>query len=58
MWAQALWHCGLAADLISPLPALGMRAWKLSGDLLAWSALVGAGVREGWLPWRDDETTR
>ncbi len=54
-WAEALWQRGLASDLITPLPALGMRAWRLSGDLLAWSALVGEGVREGWLPWKEPE---
>jgi hypothetical protein len=54
-WAEALWQRGLASDLITPLPALGMRAWRLSGDLLAWSALVGEGVREGWLPWQEPE---
>ena len=52
-WAEALWERGLACELITPLPALGLRAWKLSGDLLAWSTLVGSGVREGWLPWRE-----
>lgn len=55
IWAEALWQHGLAADLISPLAALGMRAWKLSGDLLAWSALVGEGVRDGWLPWHEPD---
>ena len=54
-WAEALWQRGLAADLIVPLAASGMRAWRLSGDLLAWSALVGTGVREGWLPWKEPE---
>src|SRR5579872_4188529 len=52
-WAEALWERGLTHDLITPLPALALRAWKLSGDLLAWSTLVGSGVREGWLPWRE-----
>jgi hypothetical protein len=55
MWATALWEHGQAGDLITPLPAIGMRAWRLSGDLLAWSALVGEGVREGWLPWKESE---
>jgi len=55
-WAEALWERGLASTLITPLAALGIRAWKLSGDLIAWSALVGAGVREGWLPWKEPET--
>ncbi len=52
-WAEALWWRGLATDLITPLPAIGMHAWRLSADLLAWSALVGEGVREGWLPWKE-----
>ena len=54
-WAEALWQRGLACELITPLPAIGIRAWRLSGDLLAWSALVGEGVREGWLPWKEPE---
>jgi hypothetical protein len=35
-----------------------MTGWKLSGDLTAWSSLVGAGVREDWLPWREPEMPR
>jgi len=54
-WAEALWQRGLAANLITPLSAIGMHAWRLSGDLLAWSALVGEGVRDGWLPWKEPE---
>ncbi len=53
IWAEALWKRGLVRRLIEPLPnALGMKAWKLSGDLDAWGRLTGDGVREGWLPWR------
>jgi hypothetical protein len=51
-WADALWEHGLAAHLITALPALGLCCWQLSGDLTAWATLVGNGVREGWLPWR------
>ncbi len=51
-WADALWQRGLSAGLIAPIEALGIRAWRVSGDLLAWAALTGSGVREGWLPWR------
>jgi hypothetical protein len=54
-WAEVLWERGLSSDLITPLPALGLVAWKLSGNLIAWSELVGAGVREGWLPWRETQ---
>jgi hypothetical protein len=52
-WADALWERGLSASLIAPIDALGIRAWRVSGDLLAWGQLVGTGIREGWLPWRD-----
>ncbi len=53
VWAQALWEQGLQSELISPISSLGLHAWRISGDLMAWSTLVGAGVREGWLPWRE-----
>jgi hypothetical protein len=56
VWAQALWEQGLQSELISPISALGLHAWRISGDLMAWSALVGVGVREGWLPWREDQS--
>jgi hypothetical protein len=56
VWAMALWERGLESELITPMSAIGMRAWRLSGDLMAWSSLVGAGVREGWLPWRESYT--
>jgi hypothetical protein len=52
IWADTLWQHGLSTHLIMPLPALGLRCWQLSGDVTAWAALVGSGVREGWLPWR------
>ena len=55
VWAEALWQRGLDRSLITPLAAIGVRAWKLSGDLVAWSALVGEGVREGWLLWKEPE---
>jgi hypothetical protein len=54
-WAEALWQRGLESELIAPISAIGMRAWRISGDLLTWSALVGAGVRAGWLPWKEPE---
>ena len=56
IWAEELWQRGLSRSLVTPLAALGMLAWRLSWDLLAWSALVGEGVREGWLPWQESET--
>jgi hypothetical protein len=57
VWAHALWEQGLQSDLISPVSAIGMHTWRISGDLMAWSALIGAGVREGWLPWRESQSS-
>jgi hypothetical protein len=57
VWAQALWERGMEHELIAPISALGLRAWRLSGDLMTWSALVGTGVRDGWLPWRELHTS-
>jgi hypothetical protein len=53
IWADALWKRGMARRLVVPLPhTLGLRAWRLSGDLAAWIRLLSDGVREGWLPWK------
>jgi hypothetical protein len=54
LWADELWRYGLTHELIRPLPALGLKAWWLSGDLDAWSQLIKDGVRSGWLPWREN----
>ena len=48
-WADALWAAGLEQQLILSVPALGLRCWRLEGDLQRWSALLTAGVRQGWL---------
>jgi hypothetical protein len=53
VWASQLWREGLARELISPLEALGIKVWKLSGDLTLWSNLISEGVHTGWLPWHD-----
>ena len=48
-WANALWSEGNRRELITPIPSLGIRAWRLSGDLGRWSDLVSEGVRKRWL---------
>jgi hypothetical protein len=48
-WADALWREGLRRELIARIPSLGIRAWRLTGDLAQWSDLVSEGVREHWL---------
>ncbi|MEO9030057.1 MAG: hypothetical protein ABI413_14710 [Ktedonobacteraceae bacterium] len=54
-WASALWKHGLRRRLIEPLPALGVKAWALTGTTATWNALVHDGLRQGWLPWRAEE---
>jgi hypothetical protein len=54
IWASQLWRQGLARDLITPLEALGIKAWKVTGDLTLWSRLISDGVRSGWLPWQEE----
>jgi hypothetical protein len=49
-WVDELWSAGLAAGLITPLAALGIRAWQLDGDPRHWNALVSDGVQRGTLP--------
>ena len=57
IWAGELWQRGLVRKLVEPLPcALGMKGWKLSGDLEAWGRLIGDGVLQGWLPWKGKGT--
>jgi len=50
-WASELWQRGVTRKLIEPLPALGVRVWKIQADVYQWNVLVAQGTQEGWLPW-------
>jgi hypothetical protein len=53
IWAREIWERGSIRKLIVPLKeAVGMKAWMLSDDLVAWGKLIGDGVHTGWLPWK------
>jgi len=43
-WADLLWTNGLAANLITPLPALGVRAWQIASDQQHWAQLISEAV--------------
>ncbi|MBK9714817.1 MAG: hypothetical protein IPO81_26490 [Kouleothrix sp.] len=45
-WAERLWAEGLAAQLITPLPSLGVAAWQIASDQARWHQLVSEAVRE------------
>jgi hypothetical protein len=55
-WEHLLWKAGSrkrkgeVEALITPLPAIGLSAWKLDGDLRKWNDLVRQGRCAGWLP--------
>lgn len=55
-WETLLWKAGSRKRsgepeaLISPLPAIGLSAWKLDGSLIKWNDLIRQGRRAGWLP--------
>jgi hypothetical protein len=49
-WLEQLWLHGLEQHLIVPLLSLGIRAWSLSGDLIAWADLIRTGLSDAWLP--------
>jgi hypothetical protein len=52
VWANEIWERGCLHKLIQPVKhALGVRAWALSDDLVAWGRMIGEGTRDGWLPW-------
>ncbi len=53
-WARELWARGLVQRLVVPVEALGIKAWALGGTTQQWNQLIGQGVREGWLPWRQE----
>jgi hypothetical protein len=53
IWTDQLWTHGLEHGLITELRTLGIRAWQLSGDLLAWADVISNGLRSGWLPHLD-----
>jgi hypothetical protein len=45
-WADRLWAEGVAAQLITPLPSLGVAAWQIASDQARWQQLVSEAVRE------------
>lgn len=57
-WASQLWIKGLERKLIAPIPALGVKAWAIVGDVRMWSPLISDGVREHWLPWQTESRSR
>lgn len=48
-WVDYLWTTGLHVNLITPLSALGISAWRIDGNPQHWNALVSDGVQRRML---------
>lgn len=52
IWSARLWRYGLLANLIEEMnDTLGIRVWRLYGNLEQWNTLILTGLAEGWLPY-------
>ena len=49
-WAAALCDLAIAQQLITPMPAAGVRCWRVDGDLVRWVALVTHGIQSSRFP--------
>lgn len=50
VWTDVLWTTGIEASLITQMPALGIQAWRVSGNLQAWADVVQQNLTNGRLP--------
>jgi hypothetical protein len=46
-WAEAMRDLALDAQLVTPIPAAGVKCWRIDGDLAQWVDLVRHGVYSG-----------
>jgi hypothetical protein len=44
-WAAAVCDLALDAGLVTPIPAAGVKCWRIDGDLIKWVDLVRQGVQ-------------
>lgn len=44
-WAEAVRNLALDAQLVTPIPAAGVRCWRIDGDLIKWVDLVRQGIQ-------------
>ena len=49
-WADAFWDAAVTHQLVFPVPALGIHAWQISGNIDDWSALLREELTAGHLP--------
>jgi hypothetical protein len=49
-WAAALRDLAIAQQLVTPMPAAGVRCWRIGGDLVRWVELIIHGVQSQRFP--------
>jgi hypothetical protein len=49
-WAEAVRDLAIAEQLVTPMPAAGVRCWRIDGDLVRWVALITHGIQVGRFP--------
>jgi len=54
-WVHVLWKLGCEAELVRPIPSLGVKTWEVCGDILQWKPLISQGVISGDLQWKSGE---
>jgi hypothetical protein len=52
VWATAVCDLALEAQLVTPIPAAGVKCWRVDGDLVRWVDLVKHGIQHQrfWVP--------
>ena len=49
-WAEAICDLAIARQLVTPMPAAGVRCWRVDGDLVRWVALITHGIQSQRFP--------
>ena len=44
-WAESVRDLALDAQLVTPIPAAGVKCWRIDGDLIKWVELVRQGIQ-------------
>jgi hypothetical protein len=44
-WATAVRDLALEAQLVTPIPAAGVKCWRLDGNLVRWVELIKRGIQ-------------
>jgi hypothetical protein len=49
-WAEAALDLAINAQLVTPIPAAGVKCWRVDGNLIKWVDLVRHGIQSSRFP--------